>query len=149
MAATGEFLANDLTIEFLEPGSASNYYALTTYVNEDEFSRSVGEAETTAHGTTSRTYIPGLKEYEYSFTLMHNTTPAEAQRPQTRIRQLLEARTMTTWRVRPLGVATGRPEVTFSAYVSEMSDDLANDDQPVSSSVSLRVTGDVTYATQA
>ena len=146
MALTGEFLASDLTIEYQD---GANYYALTTYVNEDEFSRTVGEAETTAHGTTARTFIPGLKEYEYSFTLMHNNQPPIADRPQTRLRALLEDRLVRLWRIRPNGSGTGRPEITFEAFVSEMVDDLANDDQPVSSSVTLRITGPVTYSTQA
>lgn len=149
MALTGEFIASDTTVEFLEPGSVTNYFALTTYVNEDALSLTAGEVETTAHGTTSRTYIPGLKDGEYSFTLMYNTTPAAAQRPQHRVRQLWENRTATTWRVREQGTGTGLPEYTFSGFITEFSPDLANDDQAVSASVSIKISGAVTHAFQS
>lgn len=148
MALTGEYIASDFTIGFLEPGSVSNYFDLSVYVNEDSMSLSRGEAETTGHGTTARTYIPGLKDGEYSFTIMYNTTPAYAQQPHHRLRQLFDAGTMTTWRAREKGTGTGLPEETFSAFISSFEPDYANDDQPVSASVTLKISGNVTRASQ-
>jgi hypothetical protein len=149
MALTGEYIASDLTVGFLEPGSVTNYFDLSAYVNEDSMSLSRGEAETTGHGTTARTYIPGLKDGEYSFTIMFNTVPAYAQQPQHRLFQLFDNGTATTWRVREKGVGTGLPEMTFSAFISGFEPDYANDDQPVSASVSLKISGAVTRSSQS
>jgi hypothetical protein len=148
MATTGEFIASDATLEFLEPGSVTNYYNLSTYVNEVTLSRTAGEAETTALGTTYRTYIRGLKEGELTFTLMFNNTPAAAQRPHHRVAQLFEAGTLTTWRLRPQGTGTDKLERTFSGSVTGFEEDLTNDDQPVSASVTVRVNGAITDTLQ-
>lgn len=149
MALTGNILASDLTIGFLEPGSVSNYFDLATYVNEDAQSRTVGEVEVTAHGTTARQYMPGLKDGDYSFTLYFNTVPAAAQTPQHRLRQLLEDRTITTWRLRYRGAGAGLPEETFSAFLTDFSPDLANDDQAITASITVKITGDITYGFQS
>lgn len=149
MSTSGEFLSTDLTIEFLEPGSVSNYYNLSTYVNGVTLSRSAGEADVTTHGTTTRQFLRGLIEGELSFTLLYNTTPAYAQRPQTRVRQLFDAGTRTTWRIRPNGAATGYHEITFSGVVMAMDEDYSLDDQAVSASVTVRVNGAITDSTQA
>jgi hypothetical protein len=149
MATTGEFIASDATLEFLEPGSVTNYYDLSTYVNEVTLSRTAGEAETTSLGTTYRTYIRGLKEGELSFTIFFNNTPAAAQRPHHRVRQLFEAGTLTTWRVRPQGSGTGKLEETFSGTVTGWEEDLTNDDQAVSAAVTVRVNGAITDTIQS
>lgn len=149
MALTGEFQATDYQIGFLEPGSATNYYDLSTYVNGDSLSRNVGTADTTCHGVSYRTFIAGMKSGELSFTLLHNTAPALAQQPQTRVRQLLENRTVTTWRIRERGTGSGLPETTFQALVTGMVSNYANDDAVVSSDVTLTVSGTITDSTQA
>jgi hypothetical protein len=150
MSTSGEFLSTDMTVEFLEPGSVTNYYALTTYVNGVTLSRSAGEAEVTTHGSGGyRQYITGLKEGELSFTLMYNTTPAYAQRPQTRVRQLFENLTRTTWRLRPNGTGTGLHEITHSGVVTGFEEDFNLDDQAVSAAVTVRVNGAITDSTQS
>jgi hypothetical protein len=149
MATTGEFIASDATLEFLESGSVSNYYNLSTYVNEVQLSRSAGEAETTTLGTTYRQYIAGLREGELSFTIYFNNTPAAAQRPHYRVLQMFEAGTRTTWRVRPQGEGTGKLESTFSGTITGFETDITNDDQPVSAAVTVRVNGAITDTNQA
>ena len=139
MALSGEFIANALTIEYENPTSTWN--ALTTVTNQGKLSASVGEAETTSYGTTARTYIPGLADNSYSFTLMHNNTNAYATRPQTTLRVLFLARTQVNWRVFPNGAGTGNASITFSGFISKMDDDYANDDQAVSSDIEIRING--------
>lgn len=147
MASTGEKIGSAYELAFLEPGSVTNYYDLTTYVNQDKLTKKTGEADTTAHSTVTKTFIPGLNENTLTFDLMHNNTPAYAQRPQTRVRQLQQTRTVTTWRIRPDGDGSGFEEVTFTAFVTQMDDNYANDNKPVSSTVALRVNA-LTFATQ-
>ena len=144
MALSGEFIANALTIEYENPTSTWN--ALTTVTNQGKLSMSVGEAETTGYGTTARNYIPWLADNSYSFTLMHNNTAAYASRPQTTLRVLFLARTQVNWRVYPNGAGTGNNSVTFAGFISKMDDDYANDDQPVSSDIEIRINGAVTGA---
>lgn len=147
MAASGEFLATDLTVEYENPSSTWN--AITTNVNEDSLGQSRGEAETTAHGTTARTYIAGLKEDTYSFTLMHNNTNSYSSRPQTLLATVYSDGTSVNWRIRPNGAATGRLEITFAGFLTSFETDFTSDDQVVSSSVEVRISGGVTYGTQA
>jgi hypothetical protein len=148
MATTGEFIASSATLGFLEPGSVTNYYDLSTYVNEVQLSRTAGEAETTSLGTTYRTFIRGLKEGELTFNLFFNNTPAAAQRPHYRVSQLFEAGTLTTWRLRPQGEGSGYLEYTFSGTVTGYEIDVTNDDQPVSAAVTVRVNGAITDTNQ-
>jgi predicted secreted protein len=149
MATTGEFIASDATLAFLEYGSTVDYYDLSTYVNEVTLSRTAGEAETTTLGTTYRQYIRGLKEGELSFTIFYNNTPAAAQRPHHRVRQMFEDGTRTTWRVRPQGAGTGKLEATFSGTVTGYEEDLTNDDQAVSAAITVRVNGAITDTIQS
>lgn len=149
MALSGAIIASDLTIGFLEPGSVTNYFDLSTYVNEDAQSVSVGEIDVTAHGTVWRQFRPGLKEGDYSFTVIFNTTPAAAQHPQHRLRQLLDNNTETTWRVRYLGAGTGLPEETWSGFLTAYEPDFANDDQAVTASITVKVNGAITSGFQS
>jgi len=141
MALSGEFIASSLTIEYENPSTTWN--AIQTYVNQGKMSQSAGEAETTGYGTTSRTYIPGLIENTYSFTLLHNNTAVYASRPQTLLAGFFANRTLLNWRVRPNGSGTGNHQITFSAFISKFDTDQSNDDQPVSSDIELRISGDV------
>lgn len=144
MALSGEFIASSLTIEYENP--ATTWNALTTVTNQGKLSLSIGEAETTSYGTTARTYIPGLADNTYSFTLFHNNTAAYASRPQTTLRALLLARTQVNWRIYPNGAGTGNASVTFSGFLTKMDDDYSNDDQPVSSDIEIRINGAVVQA---
>lgn len=146
MAASGEYIATDYVVEYENPSTTWN--ALTTYVNEDNVSQSRGEAETTGHGTTARTYIAGLVDNTYSFTLFHNNTASIASRPQTLLQTVFTNGTSVNWRIRPLGEATGRPEITFAGFLTSYETDFTSDDQPVTSSVEVRISGAVTYGTQ-
>jgi len=146
MATSGEFIANALTIEFENPTSTWN--EITTNANQGKASQSVGEAETTAYGTTARTYIPGLTENTYSFTLMHNNTEAYDGRPQTLLAGVFANRTKVNWRIRPNGAATGRHEITFAGFVTKFDTDYTSDDQVVTSDVEVRISGAVTNAAQ-
>jgi len=148
MASTGEKIGSALTAAFLEPGSASNWYEMGTYINGDTLDHKTGEADTTAHGTTQRTFIPGLTENQWDFELLHNNTPAYAQRPQVRLRQFQQARTIVSWRIRVDGDGSGLEEATFTGFILSMKDNFANDNKPVSSSVSVRV-NPITYGTQS
>lgn len=149
MAASGEFIASDLVLEWENPAAAAVWNPLTTYSNQGKVSQSVGESETTSYGTTSRTYIPGLFDNTLSFTLFHNNTVAYATRPQTILRTVFLARTQINFRLRPNGTTTGRHELTFSGFLTKMDDDYSSDDQPVSSDVEVRINGAVTSAAQA
>src|ERR1700682_5578952 len=117
MALTGEFVACNATFAFLEPGSVTNYYNLSTYVNADVINRTRGEAETTAHTGCDKTFIPALMDGSYDFTLMHNNVPALAQQPQVRLRQMFESGVITTWRVHEQGDGSGLPELTFKGFL--------------------------------
>lgn len=147
MAASGEYIATDFVVEYENPSTTWN--ALTTHVNEDNVSQSRGEAETTGHGTTSRTYIPGLLENTYSFTFYHNNTNGYSSRPQTLLQTVFTNGTSVNWRLRPLGATTGRPEITFTGFLTSYETDYTSDDQVVTSSVEIRISGAVTYGTQA
>jgi hypothetical protein len=144
MAVSGEFIASSLTIEYENPSATWN--AIQTYVNQGKVSQSAGEAETTSYGTTSRTYIPGLIENTYSFTLMHNNTAAYASRPQTLLAGFFANRTALAWRVRPNGSGSGNHQMAFTAFISKFDTDQSNDDQPVSSDIELRISGDITHS---
>lgn len=149
MASSGEFIASDLVLEWENPAAAGTWNALTTYSNQGKLSQSVGEAETTSYGTTARTYIPGLFDNTFSFTLFHNNTLAYALRPQTILRTVFLARTVINFRVRPNGTASGRHEQTFSGFLTKMDADYSSDDQPVSSDCEVRISGAVVSAAQA
>lgn len=149
MALTGEFIASDLTIEYSEPGTPATYFDLSQYVNDVKRGWKIGEADTTSYGTKDKTSIPGLGENELSFTLRYNNAPAAASRPQAKLKTLAQNRNVTGWRIRDMGIGTGKPEQTFSAYVTGFDEEKANDDKPVSASIKLRITGSVTETTQA
>lgn len=144
MALSGEFIASSLTIEYENPSLTWN--ALTTVTNQGKLGISIGESETTSYGTTARTYIPGLADNTYSFTLFHNNTNAYATRPQTTLRTLLLARTQVNWRVYPNGAGTGNSSLTFAGFMTKMDTDFSSDDQPVSSDIEIRINGAVTQA---
>jgi hypothetical protein len=147
MATSGEFIASSLTLEYENP--ALTWNDITTYTNQGKASQSVGEAETTSYGTTSRTYIPGLTENTYSFTLMHNNTNGYTTRPQTVLWSAFNNSTSVNWRIRPNGAATGRHEITFTGFVAKFDTDYSSDDQVVSSDVEVRISGAVTHAAQS
>lgn len=148
MALTGEYIPSDLGFGFLEPGSATNYYELSTYVTNFTLGQARDKVDTTCYGTSVRTFIQGLSENEASFTLLHNNTPAYAQRPQTRLQQLFANQTSTTWRVRPLGTGSTLPEITFTATVQTKNETFANG-EAVSSEVTLAISGAITDSTQS
>jgi hypothetical protein len=47
-----------------------------------------------------------------------------------------------------MGTGSQLPEKTFAGFVSQMDDDYTNDDQPVSSEVTITISGAVTDAVQ-
>lgn len=146
MALSGEFLATSMLVQYEAPTSTWN--DIQTFVNEDSLSSSRGEAETTGHGTTARTYIAGLKEHTYSFTLMHNNTNGYSTRPQTILEGYYTAGTAVSWRIRPNGTGTGNSQAVFTGFITSFETDFTSDDQPVSTSVEIRITGDVTWSAQ-
>ena len=146
MALSGEFIATSMLVQYEAPTSTWN--DIGTVVNEDSLSSSRGEAETTAHGTTSRTYVPGLMEHTYSFTLMHNNTNGYSTRPQTVLEGYFTAGTSVSWRIRPNGTATGASQAVFTGFITSFETDFTADDQPVSTSVEIRITGGVTWSAQ-
>lgn len=149
MATTGEYISSELTAAFLEPGSTTNWYEFAQYINADKQDQKTGSAETTAHGTTAKTFIPGLNENGWSFDLMHNNTPVYAQRPQVRLRQFQQARTVVSWRIRPDGDGSQLEERTFIGFITQMTDSLANDGKVVSSSITIQISGAITYGVQS
>lgn len=148
MALTGEFIPTDLTIEYSEPGTPATFFDVSQYVNDVKRGWKIGEADTTSYGTKDKTSIPGLGENELSFTLRYNNTPAAASRPQTKLKAMAAARNITGWRIRDLGIGTGKPEQTFQAFITGFDEEKANDDKVVSASVKLRITGSVTETLQ-
>lgn len=147
MASSGEFIANALTIEYENP--ALTWNEITTNANNGKESQSVGEAETTAYGTTARTKIPGLNENSFSFTLLHNNTNSYNTRPQTLLQTVFNARTVVNWRIRPNGAATGRHEITFTGFISKYDTDYTSDDQVVTTDVEVSISGAITNAAQS
>jgi hypothetical protein len=141
-------IGSALTAAFLEPGSAAAFFEFANYINGDSVDKKTGEADTTAHGTSTKTFIPGLNENAWAFELMWNNTPAYAQRPQTRFRQFQQGQTVVTFRIRPYGAGSGLEEIGFTGFVTGMKDNTASDNKPVSSSVSLRI-NQLTYSVQA
>lgn len=149
MASTGEIIGN--AVELAYNSASITWIALNIFTNDDALSLSTGEAETTAHGTTARTYIPGLTDGEYSFTVRFNEDSGltTAGKPQDLLLALQTARSVKPWRVRYKGTATSAPEWLFNAFVSSFDVNFANDDDPVSADVTLKISGAVTTAVQS
>lgn len=148
MAATGEILATDLTLAY--NSASTTFIELAAFANDDALSLSRGDAETTAHGTGSRTYIAGLIDGEYSCTVMFNydATLTTAGKPQELLMALFQSGVIKPWRVRPQGAGSTKPEILFNAYINGYDVNLANDDEPVSVDITLKISGAVTTAAQ-
>lgn len=149
MAATGEIIGTDVTLAY--NSASTTWIELAAFTNDDAMSLSRGEAETTAHGTSARTYIAGLMDGEYSFTVMYNfdATLTTAGKPQELLFALFTAGTAKPWRVRPQGAGSTKKEKLFTAFITGFDENFANDDEPVSVDITLKISGAVTEATQS
>lgn len=148
MAATGEIIGNALTLAY--NSASTTWIELAGFANDDAMSLSLGEAETTAHGTTARTYIPGLLDGEYSCTIMHNydTGLTSAGKPQELLFALFTGRSAKPWRVRPRGEGSTFKEYLFTGFITGFDTNYANDDEPISTDITIKISGAVTEATQ-
>ena len=47
------------------------------------------------------------------------------------------------------GAGAGLPEETFSGFLTDFSPDYANDDQAITASITVKITGEITYGFQS
>jgi hypothetical protein len=128
------------------------YANISAYSNDAGIDTKVGEAETTTYGIVDKKFIPALREGTAKFMILHDDL-TYAGSPQALIYNYLGASgsqfPVAVFRVRPRGVGTGRPEISFDGFLTGGSDVVANDGSPVSTSVTVRASGAITRAAQS
>lgn len=111
----------------------------SAFFKDANFDTNIDVAETSALGTTSKTYVPGLEGSKFKLSGMYDPTTYAAF--------AALKRTTTTFEYRPAGTGSGKPKFSGSCIVTSLTvktdiKDMANFD------AEIQVTGAVTVGTQ-
>lgn len=119
-------------------GSADD---VSSYLSEAGLEREVDSAETSALGTTDKTYVPGLKDATFSLSGMYDPTADE------KIDGFM-GHSAVYFEYHPTGTLSTRPKYTGVCILTSYSTETSVDDM-ASIEAEFQVTGAVTRGTQA
>ncbi len=120
----------------MDPLNGTSYTVILDCVMNDlNMTRELDEAEVTTLCSTIKDYIPGLAETTLEFEGLYDSSSGG-------IDQSLDASfgTVVSWRYRPAGTGSGKPQYTFSGFLQEYSIE-ATVDEAVSIEGTIRLTG--------
>lgn len=136
---TGSIVVGDRVV-------SGTYQALTAYANDVAVEQSLDEVDVTTYGTLDKLYMAGLRDGTFSFRVMYDDG-SWASTPQGLLHNILNK--SVAWRIRVLGLGTGKPETTFDGFITSINETFANDSSAVGAELSVRNSTPVTRTTQA
>lgn len=123
----------------IDPAGGTSYTAVTTYLNDSSPAQDIDTPETTTFGKTAKTYIPGLEDGTFSLSGLYDPTADALFTSMKRV--------IVTFRYRPTGAGTGKPEFTGSAILTSYK--LGTKvDEAATIEAELQVTGGLIRASQ-
>lgn len=124
----------------IDPAGGTSYTNISVYLEDVNQDTKTDKAETSTLGNTAKTYIPGLEDGTFKCKGFFDPTVDALWNS---VRRLI-----VTFRYRPAGVGTGKPEYLGSAFLTNYQIDASVKDV-VQGKVEFQITGPFTRGVQA